>query len=103
MDGVRTPDRLLACLREAEKADLPFAHQVGHRADDIFDRHLWVNAMLIEQIDAICRESAQRPFDRIANALRPAVDARHRAVLDSESELRRDEDTIALPLQGAAQ
>ena len=53
MDGVRAADRLLAGLRESEKAHLPGAHQLGHRADDVLDRHGRIDAMLVEQVDVV--------------------------------------------------
>ena len=74
--GVRAADRLLAGLGEAEEADLALAHEVGHRADDVLDRHGGVHAVLVEEIDAVGREAAQRALDHLADVLRPAVQCR---------------------------
>lgn len=42
-----------ARFREAEVQDLACSDQIVHRARDIFDGHGGIDAMLIEQIDAI--------------------------------------------------
>ena len=96
MHGVRAADRLLARFGEAEEAHLPFAHELGHRADDVLDRHRGIDAMLVEQIDVIGLQPAQRAFDGLADVRRPAVHAGDAAVLvELEAELRRDDDAIA--------
>jgi hypothetical protein len=59
MHGVRAPDRLLPRFRETEEARLPFAHDVGHGAHDILDWDGRIDAMLVEQVDAIRLEAAQ--------------------------------------------
>src|SRR6516162_8105506 len=53
LDGVCTTDRMHARLREAEVLDLTFLDQALHRAGDVFNRNVWVDAMLIEQIDDV--------------------------------------------------
>ena len=59
--------------------------------------------MLVEKVDTVGGEPAERALDRLADVLRPAVQARDRAVLDLEAELGRDDDAIALALERAAQ
>ena len=80
MHGVRAADRLLAGLGEAEEADLALAHEVGHRAHDVLDRHGGVDAVLVEEVDAVGGEPAERALDGLADVLRPAVHARDAAV-----------------------
>ena len=89
-------DCLLAGFREAQESDLSLAHQIRHNADDVLDGHGGVHAVLVEKIDAVRSEAAERAVDRFANMFRPAVQAGHRAVLDLEPELGRNDHAIAL-------
>src|SRR5438105_7408588 len=94
-------DSLLARFREAEESDLSLAHQIRHDADDILDGHGGIHAVLVEKIDAVSSEAAERAFDCFANMLRSTVQARHRAVLDLETELGRDDHAFALAVERA--
>jgi hypothetical protein len=58
---MRQADRLGADLREAKVGDLALLDQLPHRAGDVFDRHAGVDAVLVEQVDALGSEPAQRP------------------------------------------
>ena len=57
MHGVRAANRFLTGLGETEEANLALAHQVGHGADNVFDRHRGIDAMLVEQIDVVSLQS----------------------------------------------
>src|SRR5947207_4340690 len=92
VNRVRAADRPLTRLREAEKAHLPFAHELRHRADDVLDRNVLVDAVLVEQVDGIGSEPPERPFHRVADMLGPAVETRGFSVDDPEPELRCDHD-----------
>ena len=48
LDGVGAADRLRAGFGEAEVLDLAFLNQLLHRAGDVFDRHVRIDAVLIE-------------------------------------------------------
>ena len=96
-------DRLLARFREAEESDLSLAHQIRHDADDILDRHGGIHAVLVEKIDAVSSETAERAFDGFANMLRPAVHSCDGAVLELEPELGRDDDAVALAVERAGE
>jgi hypothetical protein len=48
---VRAPDRLDACLRHPEVPHLAFGDQVVHRARDVFDRDVGVDAVLVAEIE----------------------------------------------------
>src|SRR5207253_4584243 len=63
VDGMCATDRLLARFREAEESDLSLAHQIRHHADDILDRHGGIHAVLVEKIDAVSSDTAERAFD----------------------------------------
>ena len=97
MHGVGAADRLLARLGEAEEAHLPFAHELGHRADDILDRYGGVHAVLVQEVDVVRVEPAERALDSLADVRGPAVHPRNGAVLDLEAELGCDDEPFALP------
>ena len=98
--GVGAADRILASLGEAEEADLPLAHELGHRADDVLDRHSRVHAVLIEQVDPVGGEAAERALDGFADVCRAAVQPRDPAVrVELEAELGGDDDPVASALE----
>ena len=53
-------DRLRARLRQAEVPDLAFRDQLPDGAGDVLDRHVRVDAVLVEQVDAIGPQPLQR-------------------------------------------
>jgi len=55
--------------------DLTFLNQVLHRPGNVFDRHVRVNPMLIEEIDVIGLQSFERGFSYLLNMLRTAIRA----------------------------
>ena len=73
---MRAADRLHAGFRQAEVLDLAFLDQILHRARDILDRHVRVDAVLIEQIDHVGLEPLQRGLGDLLDVLRPAVQTR---------------------------
>src|SRR5437879_9467680 len=48
---MRPADRRRRCFRKTEVLDLTFLNQVLHRSSHIFNRYLWITAVLIEEID----------------------------------------------------
>jgi hypothetical protein len=59
LDGMRAPNRLDSCFRKAEVLDLSLLNQVLYRSGHVFDRHVRVNTVLIEQVDGVDLESLQ--------------------------------------------
>jgi len=57
--GVAPTDRLCTSLREAEVFDLSLMHRFPDCARDLLDRHIWVNAVLVIQIDRLDTEPFQ--------------------------------------------
>ena len=75
------------------------------RAGDVLDRHIRVDAVLIEEIDPIGPEALQRGFRDRLDVLRAAVQAAAALAcgrVDVEAELRRDHDPIADGRKGLA-
>ncbi len=94
---VRPPDGRCAGLGEAEMPDLALLDQLLHRAGDILDRHVGIDAVLVEQIDDVGLQSLERGLGHLADALRPAVQAAllARRGIDIEAEFGRDHDLFA--------
>src|SRR3569832_388542 len=92
------PDRFKSRLRKSEVSDFTFCDQILHRARDLFDRHVGIDAMLIKQIDVVSLEPLQRCVSDFLHVLRPAIDAELRSLstgIEFKSELRGDHDFIA--------
>src|SRR5215218_5287575 len=53
VNRVRPANGLNACLRQSEVSDLAFPDEVPDCAGDVFDRHVGIDAMLIEEVDPI--------------------------------------------------
>jgi hypothetical protein len=68
---VRATNGLCVRFRQAEVLDLALLNQDLHRSCHIFDWHLGVNAVLIEEIDDVGLE----PFERLLDMLRPTIEA----------------------------
>src|SRR5271165_6841361 len=105
LHGVRPTDRLGAGLRKAEVLDLAFSNEALHRAGDVLDRDIRIDAMLIEEIDPIGLEALERGFGDSLDVLRPAVQSSAALAcgrVDVEAELRRNYDPIAQGRKGLA-
>jgi hypothetical protein len=76
LDGMGATDRLHSRFGKAEVLHLALLDQLLHRARHIFDGHVGIDAMLIEQVDDIDLEPLERALDGLLDVLRPAVQAR---------------------------
>jgi hypothetical protein len=68
-------DRLHAGFRQAEVLDLAFLNQILHRPRHLFDWHVRVHTVLIEQIDDIGLESLECGIGHIFDVRRSAIHA----------------------------
>ncbi len=62
-----------ASLRHTEVLDLTFLNQLLHRACNVFDWHIRIDAVLIEQIDYVGVEAFQGGFSYGPDSFRVAV------------------------------
>jgi hypothetical protein len=95
---VRAADRPRRGFGQAEVLDLALPDQIPDRARDVFDRHVRVHAVLIEEIDRIDVEPFQRALRDLLDVLRPAVHAELFALagrVEFEPELRGDHQPVA--------
>src|SRR5713101_1091786 len=60
LDGVGAADRAHACFRHPEVFHLSLPDQVLDRSRHVFDRHAWVDTVLIIEIDDVGPEAFQR-------------------------------------------
>jgi hypothetical protein len=90
---VRTAYRLHAGLRQPEVPDLAFLNQLLDGAGDVFDRHVLIDAVLIEEVDRVCPEPLQRAFDCSTDVVGIAVE--RAGLLEIPAELGRDHDLLA--------
>src|SRR5271166_457294 len=90
LDGVGAPNRLRTGLRQPEMLHLARRDQLLDCAGDILDRHVRINAVLVEEIDALDAEPLERGIRNLLYLLRPAIHARHLAVHDIEAEFGGD-------------
>src|SRR5258706_2412233 len=73
LNGVRATDRLYTSLGKSKVLNLARLNQILHRSRHLFDRHVRVNAVLIERIDDIGSESFERGLGDLLDVLWPAV------------------------------
>jgi hypothetical protein len=89
---VGTTDRLGACFGKTEVPNLAFLDQLLDRTCHVFDGHLRIDAVLVEQIDHVALESLERSLGDLLDVLRLAVEAREGG--EVEAELRGDHHLI---------
>src|SRR5712692_2424595 len=73
MNAVGAANGFRASLAETEKADLAVLHQPRHGAHRLFDRHGWIDAVLIIQIDHLDTEALQTRLAGADHVLWPPV------------------------------
>ena len=92
---MRATDGLQPRFGQPEVPDLAFANQVFDRTGDVFDWHVGVDAVLVEEVDPIGLEPLQRRLRHLTNVRRPAVQPSLLAVVELEAELGGDHDLVA--------
>src|SRR5262245_11116233 len=91
LDRVCATNRLRSCFREAEVFHLAFLNQFLHGSRHVFNRHVRVNTVLIEQINGLDLESLETAFGDLLDVLWPTVQPHPTGLsvgLKFESELR---------------
>ena len=75
-------------FRKTEKTHLALFDQARHGPDCLFNRHIGINAMLIEQVDFINAEPLQALVTALRDIFRPAI----RALQSEIAEFRSQND-----------
>src|SRR6202166_4254407 len=73
LNRVRATDGLHSCFRQPEVLHFTLADQVLHSSRDIFNGHVRVNAVLVEEIDGVSREALERSFSDFLDVHWPAI------------------------------
>ena len=103
LDGVGAADGVDAGLGHPEVADLAGLDELLDGAGDVLDGDVGVDAVLVEQVDGVGAQAAQRAVDGGADVVWPAADAGLLAVLvEGEPELGGDDDVVADRLERLA-
>ena len=85
---MRPADRIRAGLREPKMPDLALSDEVADGPGHVFDRHLRIDSVLVEQVDVVSPEPPQHLLDDLADVVRPAVES---SGFEVETELRRED------------
>jgi hypothetical protein len=94
-------NRFHAGFRKPEVLDLTLVNKILHGSRDVFDGHIRVNAVLIEQVDRVNLERLERlePLERglgdLFDVRWPTIQAPLPAGFEFEPELCRDHHLIA--------
>ena len=98
LDRVRPANRLNASFGKAKMFDLPFGNQVFNGSRYVLNRHIRIDAMLIEEIDVIGSQPFQASVSHGLDMPRLAVGSRTPLAgfdIDVETELGGNHDLIA--------
>jgi hypothetical protein len=75
--------------------DLAGGDELLDRAGDLLERHVGVDTVLVEQVDALRAQPAQGVLDCRLDVLRPAVQPGRATAVEGEPELGGDDDLLA--------
>jgi hypothetical protein len=95
LHGAGAADRLRAGLAQGEVAGLARVDELPHGARDVLDRHVRVDAVLVEHVDVIGAEVAQAVVGDLEDVPGPAVDAARPGAGQVEAELGGGHDLVA--------
>src|ERR1700749_2348876 len=77
---------------------LPLRDQILHRACHVLDRNLWIDTVLVDEVDPISPPPLQHGVNGPADVLGPTVEATHHSTrirIDVPTELRRVDHLVA--------
>src|SRR4026208_1997746 len=99
-------DSLNARFGKSPMQDLSLIHQVFDSSGDVFDRHLRIDAVLVEKVYAVGAEPLERSFDAqlevVGFAVKPGKPA-PRLLIDIPAVFGSDPDFISKRLDGLAE
>jgi hypothetical protein len=103
LDGVGAADGLGSCFGQAEVLDLAHLDEVLDRSGHLFDEHLGVDPVLVEQVDGVGLEPREGGVGGLLDVVGSAGQADLAAVgVELESELGGDHYLPAEGRQGVA-
>src|SRR5262245_9996774 len=104
MHGMCPANRLRRGFAKPEKPDLSFCHQLGHRANGVFNGDIRIHPMLIVQINDVDPEAAQTRFARSFDIGRRAIRTGDTPIGSTYNTEFGCEDDVSTPaLEGLAE
>lgn len=82
-------------LAQAQRAHLALLHQLAHGADRILDRHRWIDAVLVVEVDHVDAQPLEARIARRLHVLRRSIDAVGAAGPLDLAELGGEHDAVA--------
>ena len=98
LHGMSFADRIDTRLRRAKMLCLTLDNQLLYSPCNILDRHIGIDAMLVEEVDVVSTKPLQASLGCSFDVVRPAVCTRSAFAsfrIDVEAELRRDHNLFA--------
>ena len=71
LNGMGATDRLCAHFGETEVLDVALVNQIFHGPCHVFDRHVGVDTVLIEEVNRLDTEPLERALDHLLDVLGP--------------------------------
>ena len=102
---MRAADRLEAGFGQAVMKHLALSNQILQGSGHVLDGHLRIDAMLVEQVNAVGSQAPQLGLDHLPDVFGPAVSSTAsltRLLIDVEAELGGHYDPMANALKGLA-
>jgi hypothetical protein len=96
--GMRAAQGLQSHLGQSPVQHFALFHQVLDGAGHVFDGHLRVDPVLVQQVDAVGAQALEHALDGLLDVCRPAVQAGQALAgleIDVPAELRCDHDPVA--------
>jgi hypothetical protein len=90
---MRPTDGRSAGFGQAEVADLTGSYQVLDGTGHVLDRHVWIDAVLIEQVDTVDLQSLQRRVRDLPDVVRSAIGLA--TLADHKSKFRGEYDALS--------
>src|SRR5579863_2042354 len=100
LNGMCFANGVGASLREAEMQHLSVFDKLLHGTRNVLDWHIWIDPMLVEEIDAVRPETLQTPVHHSLDVFGPAIQTA--LVGEVEAELRCDLHLVAERFECAA-
>src|SRR5687768_14092526 len=101
-----TAQRFQPHLGQSPMQNLTFPHQVTDRTSDIFNRHIWIDAVLVEEIDSISVETCEHSLDSLLDMIGTAIESPNHLPclkIDVPAKLGCDHNLVAEGFNGFAE
>src|SRR5262249_31951688 len=92
-------NRLRRGFRQSEISNLPRLHELRHRADGFLDRRIWINPMLVIQINCLDLETCQTFLAGLAHIGSLAVHADKTSIRISHIPKLRRKKNLRSPIR----